>query len=254
MAAPAPAQTEKTSAAPAAPAVNSGQKTSASKVISDIDEKLKIFTFIKDITIESALLSPYSLTIGSLFLALLTLNVPLAVFGASMSEALLLRIPLNSIFGFLSPPDGQPSQACASRFQLMSPPMLQQLLKSGSQPTNPFSPLYILCAAFSYTFFSMLSFTPELEKLGPSYSNRPYLAVIAGFIFILAFSVYLYANDCFSAASLLIAIATGFLVGYLIMWQNILIAGNDDRSLINLLFIPTLAPNIPSYVCSTVVS
>jgi hypothetical protein len=73
----------------------------------------------------------------------------------------------------------------------------------------------------------MYFFSEECSELGPQYSNRPYLAIIASAMFILLYAIYLLAFSCDSGFTLAFTIILGLLVGYLICYQNFLLFGKS---------------------------
>lgn len=240
------------SAPPSQPPPSTGP-VGLQKVASDFEEKTGFFSMIQSLTVESAYLSPYYLTSGLLILSSITLNYPLLIMSLSMIEALLLRIPMEKLFTSLSPiteQTGESGQAsCKSGYSHMTPPMFTHFLTAGLRESIPIPSLYILSTAFSYTISSMLQFTDEMEKLGTSYSNRPYLAILAGALFLLTLSIFLYSSGCNGFLSIGLTLFVGLTLGYLLQLQNFLLTGSD-RAALNLLFMPTLTNAQPAYICA----
>jgi hypothetical protein len=201
-------------------------------------------------------LSPVILTVGTLFLAAVTLNYPLAIFGATGIQAGLLYnvIQMVSSYGItptlgISTESKPPGAACRSAFQSLTPPRFKHLISQGLANEFPISALYYITFAASYAIQSMYFFSKELSELGPQYSNRPYLAILGSAMFIVLYGMYLLAYGCDSMFSIFFTVLVGGIVGYLLCYQNYLLLGKPG---VNLLFIPPLArPNGLDFVCVT---
>ena len=203
-------------------------------------------------------LSPIILSIGTAFVALVTLNFPLMMLSGSTVEAYLIYNALSSVGAYTVTPllgviDAQlpedQRKFCKSFFQTLTPSRFDYLMSKGLRANFPNSPLYFISFAAAYCIQSMYFFSEECSELGPQYSNRPYLAIIASGMFILLYSIYLLAFSCDSGFTLMFTIILGLLAGYLICYQNFLIFG---KSAVDLLFIPSLARRTGmDYICVT---
>ena len=203
-------------------------------------------------------LSPIILSMGTAFVALVTLNFPLMMLAGSTVEAYFAYNALRSISSYSITPilgvaDSQlpPDQrkACKSFFQTLTPSRFDYLMSKGLRNDFPNSPLYFICFAVAYCVQSMYFFSQECSDLGPQYSNRPYLAIIASAMFITLYTIYLLAFSCDTAFTLVFTVILGLLVGYLICYQNYLLLG---KNAVNLLFIPSLARRTGmDYLCVT---
>jgi len=207
-------------------------------------------------------LAPVILTLGVAFISVVTLNYPLAILSASTFEASLLYNVFQMASAFVETPSGlqtpsgpqtpsapqtpsglqtpsgpqKPTDKCSSSFQTLTPSRFKYFI---SQTNNfPISPLYYITFAATYCIQSMLFFNKETSELGPQYSNRPYLALLGGALFIVLYSIYLLAYGCNSITSIVVTIVLAALVGYLISYQNYLLFG---KSSVDLMFIPPLA-------------
>jgi hypothetical protein len=232
-------------------------KNPLTKILESINTHTGAFTYAETLSTEAAHLSPYTFTSGLLIFSIFTLNYPLFVMSLTMFEAFLIRMPLTKVFQFftpLTPSLGAGSQTgCSSGYSKMTPPKFLHFLSEGLVESYPMPSLYILSTAFTYTLTAMLQFKEELTALGQSYSNRPYLALLAGFLFLFSFSLFLFSKGCASLAGILLSVLVGAVVGFLLAQQNMLFSG-QDRSSINLLFIPTMAQTTPKYVCANITS
>jgi hypothetical protein len=199
-------------------------------------------------------LSPIIISIGSAFVALVTLNYPLGVLSASSVEAYFVYNTLSTIgiYGAtpnLSIPDNSPEDVCKSHFQKTSPSRFDAIFSRGLRNEFPNSALYYMSFAAAYCIQSMLFFSEETEELGPQYSNRPYLAIISAVMFILLYTIFLVSYSCGTVFSLIVTIILGLFVGFLICYQNYLLFGKNS---VDLLFIPPLVRRSGmDYICVT---
>jgi hypothetical protein len=200
-------------------------------------------------------LSPVIFTIGTLFLAAVTLNYPLAVFGATSVEANLLYSVIKLVSDYTVTPTlgisttASPNPACRSVFQTLTPPRFKSLMDQRLKQEFPNTALYYITFAASYCIQSMYFFSKECSELGPQYSNRPYLAILGSGLFIVLYAMYLFAYGCDSMFSIFFTVLIGSLVGYLLCYQNYLLLGKPG---VNLLFIPPLARRGGlDYICVT---
>jgi hypothetical protein len=147
---------------------------------------------------------------------------------------------------------GTQSKTCASQFQITTPSRFNLFMKNGLIKEFPNSPIYFISFAAAYCIQSMYFLTDELSELGPSYSNRPYIAIISAAMFILLYTFFLLAYSCDSIFSIGISCVLGLLIGYFISTQNHALLGKDG---INILFIPVLAQRSGmSYVCANILT
>jgi hypothetical protein len=198
-------------------------------------------------------LSPIIFSIGAAFIALVTMNYPVAVFAASSVEAYLGYSALSVAGAYTVTPfmglGDKSNKGCKSSFQTLTPSRFEAIFKQGLRADFPNSPLYFISFAAAYCIQSMYFFSQECSELGPQYSNRPYLAIIAAIMFILLYSIYLLSFSCDSAFSLGFTIMLGVFVGYFICYQNFLLFGKNS---VDLLFIPALARRSGmDYICVT---
>lgn len=198
-------------------------------------------------------LSPIIFSMGAAFIALVTLNYPVAVFAASSVEAYLVYNALSVAGAYTVTPfmgiDTTSKAACKSQFQSLTPSRFEAIFKQGLRTEFPNSPLYFISFAAAYCIQSMYFFSEECSELGPQYSNRPYLAMLAAAMFIILYSIYLLSFSCDSAFSLSFTIVLGLFVGYFICYQNFLLFG---KNAVDLLFIPALARRSGmDYICVT---
>ena len=200
-------------------------------------------------------LSPVIFTVGTLFIAAVTLNYPLAIFGATTVEASFLYSVIQMLSNYVVTPtlgistEPTTNGACRSVFQTLTPPRFKYLMSQGLKTEFPNTALYYITFAASYCIQSMYFFSKELSELGPQYSNRPYLAILGASLFIVLYSMYLFAYGCDSLFSIFFTVLVAGLVGYLLCYQNYLLLG---KSGVNLVFVPPLARRSGlDYICVT---
>jgi hypothetical protein len=114
----------------------------------------------------------------------------------------------------------------------------------------PSAPLFMLSTASSYIFTTLNYQTKELAALGPSYSSRYYISAMFLVILIFLFFIFRLSFECDGFGVLIVSIAIGLALGYLLVKQNSLLFGAQS---INLIGIPLLenrtATGKKLYVC-----
>jgi hypothetical protein len=203
-------------------------------------------------------LAPVIFTMGALFVSFITLNYPLFVFSLSSAEAFLVYNAISTAATYTATPftatketpgeQGKQSK-CSSVFQSMNPSRFKYFMSHGIVKEFPNSPLYFISFAAAYCLQSMSFFSEEASELGPQYSNRQYIGILATALFITLYSIYLLAYGCDGVFNLLITIIIGLVVGYLICYQNYFLLGKTG---VDLLFIPPIARRSGmDYICVT---
>ena len=257
------------SAAAAAPVPPSGGAAGAKDPFSDRVSQKSWWDMVKEFALipfdkvvirsvpEIGHLAPVILTMGTLFVSLVTLNYPLMVFGLSSVEAFLLY---NTISGVTSisfdvasakttPDTPEKTKACSSFFQSTGPSRFKYFMSRGLVGEFPNSPLYFISFAAAYCIQCMYFFSKESSELGPQYSNRPYLGLLGAGMFIALYAIYLAAYGCDGIFNLIMTSIIGLAVGYLICYQNFFLFG---KGAVDILFIPPLVNRKGmDYVCVT---
>lgn len=245
---------------PSAPLTENKEAEAIAKLVSEVPGIWKVIRDYLLIPMDSLVktvpevghLSPVIMTFGTLFVALVTLNYPLFMFGLSSVEAYLVYNTISGVSSLAATPfTGVKTEAskeeCRSFYQGLSPSRFEYFMKRGLLKEFPNTPLYFISFAASYCIQSMFFFSKECSELGPSYSNRIYLALLATGMFIVLYTLYLIINGCDGIFSLLATIIIGLLVGYLICYQNNFLFG---KSSVDLIFVPILGKRSGmDYVC-----
>ena len=199
---------------------------------------------------EFANFSPVIFTLGSLYVAAVTLNYPILIFSLASGEAFLIKYILSGISNFLATSDTVQVDAgaeCKSIYEGSISTKFKHLLQNGVGTTFPNSPLYFISFAAAYCIQSMLYYSEECSKRGPAYSSRPYIAYIMAALIIILFSLYTLMYNCDSTFSIMMSVITGLIVGFMLCYQNLLVFGKEG---IAMLFIPPLVQrNGLDYIC-----
>lgn len=201
---------------------------------------------------EQIRLLPDSLIIGSGLLALLTQSFSKAIFFFSLLELGLIQGGLQKLTSFVDPEHTRPemestSKKCLSGFDSPTLGTLSMLSTQSVAGAFPSSAMFFLAGAVSYVVGSLLNQREELEALGSEYSSRYYIAIFTSFFFLLFVASYRLYFQCDTVGILMISLLFGFLVGALVLAQNIFLFGREST---NLLGIPLLVEKTQLYVCN----
>jgi hypothetical protein len=200
-------------------------------------------------------IAPVIFTVGSLFMATVTMNIAYFFLALTSLEALAIQSVIAKVASYASTaasstaPEPADTSKCSSYFTSITPPRFKSLINHGIKNTFPNSPLYFISFAAAYVIQSLFFFSQECSELGPSYSNRPYLAIVGAAMFVLLYALYLLSYGCDSVLVLVGSIVVGLLIGALLCHQNLVLLG---KSSVNLLFIPELSRRTGmDYICVT---
>jgi len=187
-------------------------------------------------------LSPIIFTLGSAFIALITLNIPIAVLSLSSVEAIGVYSLFHAASTFAATPKSgviteDPGDKCRSTFLTLEPSRFKYFMSQGLLKEFPNTPLYFISFAAAYCIQSMLFFNKETEAMGPQYSNRPYLAILGSAMFVVLYALYLLSYKCNSVLPLIGSVILGIVVGILICYQNNALFGLNA---VDLLFLPPI--------------
>jgi hypothetical protein len=244
-------------AAPAPAAAAPAAAPSKKQVVMDLFKNLVLIPIDKTaltLVPELGHLAPILFTMGSFLFAAFTLNPALAAFGVASVEAALVRNLFGAMSSFVSiPPFGYgPSKAssqCESNLHTMTPHRFDGLFSQGIMDEFPNTPLFYLSFGATYLIQAMLYFRKEMEDLGPQYSNRPYIAILAAALVLLVFSIFLLNYGCTGIVTILMTAILGGFVGVILALQNYLVMGKKG---VNVLFIAPLERRTGmDFVCVT---
>ena len=221
-------------------------------------------TFLEKINPEAILLEmirifPDGLIITSGIYAMITQSIPFGIFCMSMVEASGVYYLLRWIFSYLGRAElktGKLNEMCSTGFR--NPQTLNSLsIFSSSLDTTdglfehfPSSPVYIVSAASGYLVSTLALQKNDLEALGPEFSVKYYISIVFLPLLIFTFIYFRVSYNCESVPVLTLSAAIGFIVGVLLVQQNIKLF---NKSGINLLGIPQMTTVTASgqkiYVC-----
>ena len=203
---------------------------------------------------EFSLFSPVIFTLGSLFVALFTLNYPVFILSLASGEALLIQNVMKGVSNYMATTEGiEESRGlgkdpkCKSRYEGSESVKFNYLLENGLSTTFPNSALYFLSFASAYCIQSMSFFSKECYERGYSYSIRPYIAYISAGLSILLFSTFTLIYSCDTPLGVILSVVLGLLIGFAICYQNYLLFGKAG---VDILFIPPLVSRSGmDYIC-----
>jgi hypothetical protein len=203
---------------------------------------------------------PDSIIFGSLFLALVTQSYSTVMFAVAMLEAGIAGGLLQALFTYMdilhtAPSNPDKPYLCMSGYTTPTLETLFSICKdklcSGKISSGvPSFPIYFLATAISYVVGSMYTQKEELEALGPAYAARFYIALFASFLLLVIVTFYRVANGCDGLGTIIFTLFFGFIIGALLVYQNMALLGRDA---INLTGVPLLRERTrdgkPLYVC-----
>jgi hypothetical protein len=201
---------------------------------------------------EFANFSPVIFSLGSLYIALVTLNYPIFLFSLASGEALLVQSVLSGISNYLQTSESvggekEKGAPCKSLYEGSISTKFKYLLQNGVGHPFPNSPLYFIAFAAAYCIQSMSLFAEECSQRGPAYSTRPYIAYIMTSLTIILFALYNLIYNCDTVMGITLSIALGLLVGFMVCYQNLLLFGKQG---VDMLFIPPLVERTGmDYIC-----
>jgi hypothetical protein len=201
---------------------------------------------------------PDSLVVASGIYAAIIQSFPYAVFFVTLIETTVIFKIIKyaatylNITGPISSTTGQYNPLCRSGFSGVVP-TVESLTTSKLGMTTagfPSAPLFMLSTASSYIFTTLNYQTKELAALGPSYSSRYYISAMFLLILVFLFFIFRLSFECDGFGVLIVSVAIGLFLGYLLVKQNNLLFGPQS---INLIGIPLLenrtATGKKMYVC-----
>jgi len=210
---------------------------------------------VKAVTGELIRILPDGLVFMSGFFSLLTSSVPQFVLFFSLLESIalfhLIRLGSSTLdLGFIKAMEKSQSAFCVSGFQSATFSSLS-LFSTDTRSAFPSAPLYIISVAAAYLFNSLRAQMKELEALGPEFSPRFYISLMALATLLFFIGSYRMFFQCDSAPVVLMSILLGLFVGSVLVAQNYTVFGPEST---NLSGIPLLrnktATGEAMYICT----
>ena len=203
---------------------------------------------------ESLRILPDSMVLGVAILAGLSMSKSMGVLLFTMFEFMICQRVFSMIIGGIAPVGAgenvlQP--VCQPGFIFPNKMRISLIETVGVPSMFPSPSMFFLSATLSYMVTSMQSFGREIKSLSGELKTRTNIAIVLSLLFVLAMMMFRYSYGCESFGTLLLSLILGFIMGSLIVQQNILLFGRDG---INVLNIPMILSNMekgkPMYVCA----
>ena len=219
-------------------------------------EKIQEFVMntIVPVCAESLRLLPDSMILGVAILAALSMTKSMGVLLFSMFEFMLVQRLLSMIIGGIAPVgagDNATQGVCQPGFIFPNQMRISLIESIGVPSMFPSPSMFFLASVLSYMMNSMQNFGREIKSLSGELKTRTNIAVVLSFLFVLAMMMFRYSYGCESFGTLLLSIILGFIMGALVVHQNIAFFGRDG---INVLNIPMILSGMergkPMYVCA----
>jgi len=198
---------------------------------------------------------PDSIIVMSGLMSLLTTSYAQFIFFLSLLESVIGFYIFRNIvaqldFGFTKHERGFGSGDCKTGFSSATLSSLS-FFTVDQRTAFPSAPLYMISVAASYVFTTLSNQIKELEALGPDYSPRFYISIMALCTLLFFVGCYRMFYNCESMMVVFTSIALGLLIGTTLVTQNLKLLGHDST---NLSGIPLLrnktATGESIYVCT----
>lgn len=218
----------------------------------------KINSFVMDslfpVCIESLRILPDSMVLGVAILAGLSMSKSMGVLLFTLFEFMLSQRVLSMIVGGIAPV-GAGAEAlqgiCQPGFIFPNQMRISLIETIGVPSMFPSPSMFFLAATLSYMLNAMQNFGREIKSLSGELKTRTNIAMVLSCLFIVAMMMFRYSYGCESFGTLLLSIILGFIMGALVVYQNIALFGRDG---VNILNIPMILSGIekgkPMYVCA----
>jgi hypothetical protein len=219
-------------------------------------EKLKAFVMetIFPVSVESLRLLPDSMVLGVAILAGLSMSKSMGVLLFTMFEIMLSQRVLSMIIGGISPVGAGANVLqglCQPGFIFPNQMRISLIETVGIPSMFPSPTMFFLSATLSYMITAMQNFGREIKSLSGELKTRTNIAVVLSFLFVLSMLMFRYSYGCESFGTLLLSVILGFIIGSLIVHQNIALFGRDGVDVLNIpMILSGLERGKPMYVCA----
>jgi hypothetical protein len=211
----------------------------------------KIVNFIMPVMLEALRILPDSVTFGTIILASISLCLSYGVLVFTMVELMLLQRGLAMMLSSVMPLGEQSKveKMCEPGFQYPNSMRISLLEKIGMPSTFPSPVMFFFSGILSYIICAMQQFGKEIRAFNSDIGIRTNIALGLSFTFMLAMVLFRYTYGCETISSLFVSLILGYIVGIILVFQNIGIFG---RAGINILNLPIILPakGKPMYVCA----
>lgn len=219
-------------------------------------DKIKAFVMetIVPVCSESLRILPDSIILGVVILAGISMSKSFGVLLFSMIEFMLMQRVLSMIIGGIAPVgagENAMQGICQPGFVFPNQMRISLLETIGIPSMFPSPSMFFLSAILSYMLTAMQNFGREITSLSGELKTRTNIAVVLSFLFVMAMMMFRYSYGCESFGTLLLSVILGFVMGSLVVYQNVALFGRDG---INVLNIPMILSGMergkPMYVCA----
>jgi len=219
-------------------------------------DKIKDFIMntIVPICVESLRLLPDSTILGVVILAALSMSKSLGVLVFAMFEFMLIQRLMSMIIGGIAPVGAGENALqgmCQPGFMFPNQMRISLVETIGIPSMFPSPSMFFLAATLSYMMNAMQNFGREIKSLSGELKTRTSIAIVLSFLFIIAMMMFRYSYGCESFGTLLLSVVLGFVIGGLVVQQNITLFGRDGVNVLNIpMILSGLERGKPMYVCA----
>jgi len=219
-------------------------------------DKIKAFVMetIVPVCSESLRILPDSMILGVAILAGLSMSKSMGVLLFSMFEFMLIQRVFSMIVGGIAPVgagENVMQGVCQPGFVFPNQMRISLIETVGIPSMFPSPSMFFLASILSYMLNSMQNFGREIKSLSGELKTRTNIAVVFSFLFVLAMMMFRYSYVCESFGTLLLSLILGFIIGSLVVQQNILLFGRDGINVLNIpMILSGLEKGKPMYVCA----
>jgi hypothetical protein len=218
----------------------------------------KIQEFVMDslfpVCIETLRILPDSMVLGVAILAGLSMSKSMGVLLFTLFEFMLSQRVLSMIVGGIAPVGagvGALQPVCQPGFIFPNQMRISLIETIGIPSMFPSPSMFFLAATLSYMLNAMQNFGREIKSLSGELKTRTNFAMVLSSLFILAMMMFRYSYGCESFGTLLLSIILGFIMGALVVHQNIALFGRDGVNVLNIpMILSGMEKGKPMYVCA----
>ena len=212
-----------------------------------------IMSTLVPIGVETLRLLPDSFVLGTAILAGLSMCKSYSILLLTMFELMLGQRAFSMIVGAIAPVGAASNvfqNICQPGFSFSNNMRISIIETIGVPSMFPSPTMFFLSGIMAYMIYSMQHFGREIKSLSGDIEVRTNVALVLSVIFMFFTLIFRYSYGCESFGSLLVSTILGFIIGCLIVYQNIALFGRDGINILNIPIIQTsLEQGKPMYVC-----
>jgi hypothetical protein len=212
-----------------------------------------IMSTLVPIGVEIIRLLPDSFVLGTVILAGLSMCKSYSILLLTMFELMLGQRAFSMIVGAIAPVGAGSNvfqNICQPGFSFSNNTRISIIETIGVPSMFPSPTMFFLSGIMAYMIYSMQHFGREIKSLSGDIEVRTNVALVLSVIFMFFTLIFRYSYGCESFGSLLVSTVLGFIIGCLIVYQNIALFGRDGINILNIPIIQTsLEQGKPMYVC-----